>query len=132
MHDGIVRRRCRRSRLGTLATVGRNLRHDSGRNNDPAPVRATAAGACSGTIEAPFVALLPLVCSAQGLLSGRAVDEETKTCTRCGGAVRTLRRFTRSGSAVSVLVCQVCRYTVFVAGSRAASSPPPTPTSRAD
>jgi len=86
----------------------------------------------SGTIEAPFAALLPLVCSAQGLLSGRAMNQETKTCTRCGGAVRTLRRFTRSGSAVSVLVCQVCRYTVFVAGSRAASSRPPTPTSRAD
>jgi len=50
------------------------------------------------------------------------MDERTKTCPRCGGAVQTLRRFTRSGGIVSVLVCQVCRYRAFVAGSRAASS----------
>ena len=49
------------------------------------------------------------------------MDERTKTCPRCGGAVQTLRRFTRSGGTVSVLVCQVCRYRAFVAASQAAT-----------
>jgi len=46
------------------------------------------------------------------------MDEGTKTCPRCGGAVHTLRRFTRLGRTVSVVVCRVCRYTEFAAGSR--------------
>jgi|RhiMetdeSRZDD1v2_1073273.scaffolds.fasta_scaffold46065_4 predicted urease superfamily metal-dependent hydrolase len=50
------------------------------------------------------------------------MDERPKTCPRCGGALQTLRRFTRSGGTVSVLVCQVCRYRAFVAGNHAAPS----------
>jgi predicted nucleic-acid-binding Zn-ribbon protein len=50
------------------------------------------------------------------------MDERAKTCPRCGGAVHMLRRFTRLGRTVSVLVCRVCRYTEFAAGSPAALS----------
>jgi ribosomal protein S27AE len=50
------------------------------------------------------------------------MDETMKACPRCGGAIHTLRRFTRSGRTVSVLVCGVCRYTEFAAGNPAASS----------
>jgi len=52
------------------------------------------------------------------------MDEKAETCPRCGGAVQTLRRFTRSGHTVSVLVCQVCRYKVFASSSPATSSWP--------
>ena len=58
--------------------------------------------------------------TAHGLLRGGhpLIDEEAKTCPRCGGAVHTLRRFTRLGRTVSVVVCRVCRYTEFAPGSR--------------
>jgi hypothetical protein len=49
------------------------------------------------------------------------MDEKAKTCLRCGGRVHTVRRFTRLGRTVSVLVCRVCRYTEFAAVGPAAT-----------
>jgi hypothetical protein len=49
------------------------------------------------------------------------MDEKAKRCQRCGGRVHMLRRFTRLGLTVAVLVCRVCRYTEFAAVSPAAT-----------
>jgi len=41
----------------------------------------------------------------------------TASCPRCGGPVHTLRRFTRWGRTVLVLLCRDCKYAEYRAGS---------------
>jgi hypothetical protein len=49
------------------------------------------------------------------------MDDTARACQRCGSRVHTLRRFTRLGRTVAVLVCRVCRYTEFAVVSPAAT-----------
>src|SRR5512144_3176754 len=101
----------------------RLLRDDTGKKYRAVTVRPTRRP--SGTrgyrclIEPTFLrlALRHTVCSHAVCSQEATMDEGTKTCPRCGGAVHTLRRFTRWGRPVAVVVGGVCRYTEFAAGS---------------
>jgi ssDNA-binding Zn-finger/Zn-ribbon topoisomerase 1 len=51
------------------------------------------------------------------------MEEEERgaaTCPRCGGQFHALRRFTRAGRTVVVLLCRDCRYTKYEPSSQAA------------
>jgi hypothetical protein len=46
-------------------------------------------------------------------------EQAEETCPRCGGQFQTLRRFTRWGRTVLVLLCRDCRYTKYAPSSQA-------------
>jgi hypothetical protein len=46
--------------------------------------------------------------------------EDVKACPRCGGRFEILRRITRWGHTVLVLLCRSCRYTAYQASDQAA------------
>jgi hypothetical protein len=46
--------------------------------------------------------------------------QDVKACPRCGERFQTLRRFTRWGRTVRILLCRACGYTAYEANSQAA------------
>ncbi|HEY7038790.1 MAG TPA: hypothetical protein VID28_08070 [Methylomirabilota bacterium] len=46
-------------------------------------------------------------------------EEGVRACPRCGGRFQTLRRFTRWGRTVLVLLCDSCGYTSYEASQAA-------------
>jgi hypothetical protein len=47
-------------------------------------------------------------------------EEAVRACPRCGGRFQTLRRFSRWGRTVLVLLCDSCRYTSYEASPQTA------------
>ena len=43
--------------------------------------------------------------------------QDVKACPRCGGRFETLRRFTRWGRTVVILLCRSCGHTAYEASS---------------